>query len=427
MADNALSFDRLKMPVLADCVNMVFSLQRFRREKPSAPFELGGIFHRAGGVCTLSDALGTVELQGDAAELKKLNPGDLVAVRVTQASEFSVFCDKVIRHHKGMGFGAPGISTHIARFPIFVQRVREFFIERGLHEVLTPSLVRCPGLEPTLEPFSVELTLGKRRTTAYLPTSPEISLKKAMALGWTDIFEIKSCYRNGEFTTHHASEFLMLEWYRAFDNLALIEEDLRVLLNVLAKEGWVKDGALVKVENTDFAAIFKLLFDYTLTPRTTREELEQLCKELSIHHIPGDNFNDLFHRIIIDRIEPFLAKKGPTIVRGFPPSMAALAKFDSQGWADRFEFYWKGLEIANAFNEVTDPDEQMQRWQIEMKERRRIGTSTVPHDPDLINALKLGLPPSGGIALGIERLYMACAWVEEIRDLRLFAERDLFS
>lgn len=413
------------MPVLADCVNMVFSLERFRRSKPTPPFELGGIFHRVGGVCTLSDALGSVELKGSAEDLKKLNPGDLVAVRVKRASEEEVHFDKLIRHHKGLGLGAPAVRSHVARFPLFVQRVRDFFHERGLYEVLTPSLVRCPGLEPTLEPFAVQLMLGKRRQNAYLPTSPEISLKKAMALGWTDLFEIKSCFRNGEFTTHHSSEFLMLEWYRAFANLTLIEEDLRTLVQILAAEGWVRDGE-VEIDTTDFAALFKLLFDFDLTPKTSRDELAKLCVELSIHCVEDDIFADLFHRIMIDRIEPFLAKKGPTIVRGFPPSMAALAKFDSKGWADRFEFYWRGLEIANAFNEVTDPKEQQERWRVEREERARLGSSEVPDDPDLIDALKMGLPPSGGVALGLERLYMACAWVEEIRDLKLFSERDLF-
>jgi len=405
---------------------MVFSLERFRREKPSVPFELGGVFDRVNGTCTLSDAIGSVELQGDAKQLAALNPGDLVAVRVTHATEFSVYADKVLRHHKSSGLGSPPNKPHVPRFAAFVQRVRDFFIERGLHEIMTPTLVRCPGLEPTLEPFATEVTYGRHKTTAYLPTSPEISLKKAMALGWTDVFEIKNCFRKGEFTTHHDNEFLMLEWYRAFDNLMLIEQDLLALLDVLGDEGWTSEGKL-QVDTTDFEAIFQLLFDFRLTPKTTKAQLESLCVELSVHYQDEDSFNDLFHRIMIDRVEPFLAKKGPTIVRGFPPSMCALAKLDPHGWADRFEFYWRGLEIANAFNEVTDPDEQLARWQMEIKERKRLGTSTLPHDPALIEALKKGLPPSGGIALGMERLYMACADVAEIRDLRLFGPKDLFA
>jgi lysyl-tRNA synthetase class 2 len=100
--------------------------------------------------------------------------------------------------------------------------------------------------------------------------------------------------------------------------------------------------------------------------------------------------------------------------------MAALARLTPDGWADRFELYWNGLEIANAFNEVTDPTEQRHRWNAEIAERARLGTALVPDDPELIRALEAGLPPSGGIALGVERLYMAINGVRDIRELRLF-------
>jgi len=112
---------------------------------------------------------------------------------------------------------------------------------------------------------------------------------------------------------------------------------------------------------------------------------------------------------------------GALIVRDFPPSMAALARMTSEGWADRCELYWEGLEIANGFNEVNDPIEQKKRWQNDIEERRRLGTSIVPVDPSLIRALEVGMPPTGGIALGMERLYMACRGVDEIRELKLFA------
>jgi lysyl-tRNA synthetase class 2 len=117
---------------------------------------------------------------------------------------------------------------------------------------------------------------------------------------------------------------------------------------------------------------------------------------------------------------------GPLIVRDFPPSQAALAKITGQGWADRFEFYWEGLEIANAFNEVNDPVEQAHRWQLEQDERLHLGTTALPQDSGLIRALESGMPPTGGIALGLERLYMARYGVADIRELRLFSSDDLF-
>jgi lysyl-tRNA synthetase class 2 len=128
---------------------------------------------------------------------------------------------------------------------------------------------------------------------------------------------------------------------------------------------------------------------------------------------------------MIEKIEPAMEKRGPLIVRRFPPEMAALARLDEEGWADRFEFYWNGLEIANAFNEVTDAQEQRRRWQAEQDERARLGTTPLPQDESLIRALENGLPPTGGIALGLERLYMATHGLKDIRELRLFSTNDL--
>lgn len=424
---------------------MVFSLQRYRLAKPQPPFELGGRLERAGELYILTDAMGSIRLDGPAGLFAELNPGDLVSVRVVGGDESRVRCDeiRVVGANSAPDLGPA--RPHAVRFAAFVKRVHDFFLERGLHPVLTPTLVRCPGLEPSLEPFATEVTKGRLKTTAYLPTSPEIHLKKAMARGWTDIFEIKTCFRRGEFSSHHENEFLMLEWYRAFADLVMIEEDLRQLVATLAAEGWVSGGedseiagpaangagrrssaSPPSIQVTDFARLFREILKFELAPRTTQQELRELCDRLSLYNAADDSFNDLFHRLLIDRIEPHLALQGPTIVRRFPPSQAALAKLDENGWADRFEFYWRGLEIANAFNEVVDPDEQLRRWEQEQVERRRLGTSPLPIDEEMIEALRRGIPPSGGIALGMERLYMACAGVRDIQELRLFSAESLF-
>lgn len=407
------------------CVNMVYSLNRFRQFKPTPPFELGGEYLSSGEQHLLKDASGVVEISGEESKLTQLNPGDLIVVRVKQCDEFSVLIDKVKTVVRASAAGIVKAKPHAARYTAFLAEVRDFFLERGLNEVLTPTLVRCPGLEPSLEPFSTEIVYGRRKQTAFLPTSPEIHLKKALAQGWTDIFEIKNCFRKGEFSTHHEAEFYMLEWYRGFANLDMIEADLRDLVQTLGQAGWIEGGP-VTVLTTDFASLFRDMLDFELTPRTSERELRQLCRDLDIHFTDDDTFNDLFHRLMIDRLEPNMVRLGPTIVRRFPPSQAALAKLDAEGWADRFEFYWRGLEIANAFNEVNDPFEQDRRWSLEVDERARLGTSPLPTDPGLIDALRKGIPPTGGIALGLERLYMACAGVKEIQELRLFSPQDLF-
>lgn len=401
----------------------LYSIARYSKALPKPPFSLGGWITRTGDRVYLGDRLTRFELKGNPELFAQLQAGDLAEVHVSAVSAESIGCDNVrLIHHSGMETAPRG--PHALEFARFVRMIRDFFVQRGLTEVFTPTLVTCPGLEPHLEPFAVEVTRGREKLTAYLPTSPEIHLKKAMAEGLTDIFEIKPCFRRGEFSPHHENEFHMLEWYRGFADLEMIKEDLQALIEHAAREGFVSAPPAPRV--TTFKNLFAEFLRFDLKPETTREELRKLCADKGIHALDDDSFNDLFHRLLIDVIEPRFKEMGPLIVRDFPPSQAALARLTPAGWADRFEFYWQGLEIANAFNEVTDGHEQRRRWQTEKDERFHLGTSQVPDDPALIAALQRGLPPTGGVALGVERLYMACKDLQEIRDLKFFSSADLF-
>lgn len=372
---------------------------------------------RSGSFHLLVDAFGPLVLNGREGMFADFNPGDLIVVDVSTATEMEAACEAAELVTRASP--TPPVSKHTSAFARFVGDLRDYFLQMGLSETITPTLVVCPGLEPSLEPFKTKASRGSKTLDLYLPTSPEVSLKKAMARGFTDIFELKNCFRNGEYSEHHDHEFTMLEWYRGFADLDLIVDDLRGLMAMLARQKWC---APVNVQVTDFATLFKVHCGFKLTPQTTAEELRPLCTGAK----PGYTFADLFHRILIDKIEPRLASQGPMIVRRFPPSLAALAKIDQQGWGDRFEFYWNGLEIANAFNEVTDAAEQVKRWNGEQQERARLKTSPLPQDPKMIEALVKGLPPTGGIALGVERLYMACTGVKKISELKLFAGETLY-
>jgi lysyl-tRNA synthetase class 2 len=171
---------------------------------------------------------------------------------------------------------------------------------------------------------------------------------------------------------------------------------------------------------TNFQALFKEHLQVDLQPTTDYETYWRWCERENLRPAEGDTKTDLFHRLWIDRIEKHLTK--PVIVRDFPPEQAALARIADSGWADRFEFFWNGLEIANAFHEVNDPVEQARRWQMEKAERRRLGRTDLPHDPQLLEQMQqYGLPPTGGIALGLERLFMAAHRVQDIRRLKVFS------
>lgn len=301
----------------------------------------------------------------------------------------------------------------------FQQEVRDHLQSLGLSEVTTPSLVTCPGMEPHLEPMSVEVKQGSRRENLFLPTSPELHLKKLLSQGWSDIFELKWCYRNEEQSPVHQAEFLMLEWYRAFADLSLIRADLLNLLSHLAEKGWVKDAASMSVKECTMRDLFLEYVNIDLQPDTPRETLLARAQELDLP-VGDSDWDDLFHWLFVSQVEPQLHQMGAVIVKDYPPSQAALARFTNDGWADRFEFYWDGLEIANAFHELNDPEEQRRRFENDILTRAQKERTAVPVDEEFMKCLEAGMPPSGGIALGLERLFMACCGIQQISELRFF-------
>jgi lysyl-tRNA synthetase class 2 len=210
----------------------------------------------------------------------------------------------------------------------------------------------------------------------------------------------------------------MLEWYRAFADLQLIEAHLTGLL-----QHFVPD---LEVITTSMAQLFRDSLRFDLRPDTTANELRALCQQSGVENSPSDSWDDLFHRLFLEKVEPILTAAGPKtafIVKDFPPSQAALAKLTPDGFADRFELYWKGLEIANAYNELTDADEQLRRHQADQATRRELQRPDHPMDWNFIRALRRGVPPSGGIALGLDRLFMAVYDFSSIQQTRAFPMR----
>lgn len=334
----------------------------------------------------------------------------------------------------------------------FLQDVRRFFLQQTFIEAQTPTLVECPGTEPSLNPVRTNAEVYS--LPAYLPTSPELHLKRLLALGWSRIFEIKNCFRNQEYSDHHRIEFTMLEWYRSYQQLSAIEEDVIALIHFLQQAGWVQRGedksiskadatqnkvetvqeagnsgtapdGMPKVQKTTISELFQSLLNIKLLPQTTFEELHRQLIGLGFSPPAASHFNDLFHWTWVDLIEPRLDPDILFFVRDFPPSQAAMAELTASGWADRFEVYWQGLELANAFQELRSPLLQQQRFSDDLAERARLGTDFIPLDKDFVQVLQAGMPPAAGIALGVERLFMACLGVKDIKDLRLFERKPI--
>lgn len=295
----------------------------------------------------------------------------------------------------------------------FQQKIRSYFIEREFIELATPSLVSSPGLETFLDPFETEIEIGSYSKKVYLPTSPEFHLKKALCIGFEKIFEMAKVFRNSEQGEHHQLEFWMLEWYRAYDNLHSIKEDTKALIQSFFEEQ-------INFEELNFKDLFMDYLSFELRPETTKIDLQQLCQVQKITYEESDSFDDLFFRIFLEKIEPVLQKKEWYFLEGFPPSQAALAKLTMDGWADRFELYFKDVELANAFHELNDSEEQRKRFTEALLDKERNLKKAVAVDEEFLEFLEYGMPPSGGIALGLDRLFMILQKKTSLEETRLF-------
>lgn len=305
---------------------------------------------------------------------------------------------------------------------LYLKALRTFFVDQGFVELKTPSLVVCPGTEPSLDVFSTELKVGSRKQKLFLPTSPELHLKKALALGAEKIFELAPCFRNGEVTERHQPEFLMLEWYRAYANLTLIKEDMISLVQAMAKALGVE--APKTIRSFSVAELFKIHCGFDLQPDTTKEELQVLAKTCGVDVRSAESIDDYFFLIFMEKIETQLPSDEMVFVEKYPPYQAALARLTPDGWGDRFEAYWKGMELCNAFHELNDPAVQRLRSREDLQKKLEMHKEAVSLDEEFFQCLEAGLPPSGGIALGVERLFMALTGVQKISDLRLFPQQN---
>jgi lysyl-tRNA synthetase class 2 len=313
--------------------------------------------------------------------------------------------------------------------------VREFFAVAGYIEVETPALQISPGLEPHLKAFKTTLRDPRegRARPFYLHTSPEFAMKKLLAAGLPRIWQLAHVFRDGERSATHHPEFSMLEWYRAGAGYRDQMEECEALLRqVQASAGvpalrWHQHSAdankawqrLSVAEAFDRYAGIDILatIDDPVQPAAAR--LAGAAAAIDVAPHPGDDWETLFFRIFLERIEPRLGLGAPTILHDYPVSMAALSrrKAEDPRLAERFELYVCGLELANAFGELTDPGEQRARFAADQVRKQALYGEVYPIDEDFLAALQHGLPPCAGVALGFDRLVMLATGAERIEDV----------
>ncbi len=322
-----------------------------------------------------------------------------------------------------------------ARMPFLHRRAaltaatRDFFLTRGYQEVETPYAVAAPGEEVHLRPFETQRVYPDGREEAlYLHTSPEFAMKRLLVAGAGPIFQFARVWRNSEGSALHAPEFTMLEWYRPDQTLAgLIEETTAlmraVLPPVVTSRGITTD--LSRVECLTMAEAFEYYAHADLLG--TADDAAALAASAGIRLRAGEDWEDVFFRILLDRVEPRIGRECPTFLTHWPVAQAALARRDPADprVAERFELFVCGMELANAFVELTDPVEQRARFAIDRHRREALYGPSWPLDEDFLAALSFGLPPSAGIALGFDRLAMLAGGADRIGQVLWLPPADL--
>jgi lysyl-tRNA synthetase class 2 len=305
------------------------------------------------------------------------------------------------------------LKTYFVREKV-VDTIRSFFKEQGFHEVFTPIMVPVPSIEPNLEVFETELRTSKGvNRNGYLIMSPEFSIKKLLAAGIGNCFEITKCFRNEEeVSSLHSPEFTMLEWYRVKADYMDVMLDFE---NLFVK---IIGGNKLKYQGTE----------YNISrpwPRISFEEAFRKYANRDIFDIKDEDF----YKIFFNEIEPELLKlKKPYFLYDYPVSQASLArkKESDPRFAERFEVFLAGVELGNCFSELTDPVEQKKRFESDLAERKKLGKTDYPIDEDLIEALKSGLPEVSGIAVGVDRLVMLAADTPSVSDTIILPDNELF-
>ncbi|MBI3705888.1 MAG: EF-P lysine aminoacylase GenX [Rhizobiales bacterium] len=337
---------------------------------------------------------------------------------------------------KNPPFWLPG--RHAARRPYLMARgrvaaaLRAWFSGHGFIEVETAALQVSPGNETHLHAFATELIgPGGERAPLYLRTSPEFACKKLLAAGETRIFDFAHVFRNRERGALHHPEFTMLEWYRANEPYEVLMDDCAALLAEAARAAGAKQFSfrgrtvdpLAAPERLTVAETFARYAGVDLLATVSsgqgdRAALAGAAGTAGVRIAADDTWGDIFSRILAERIEPQLGNGRATLLYEYPLPLAALAraKPGSDKVAERFELYACGVELANAFGELTDVGEQRARFAAAMASRQRIYGERYPVDEDFLDALAQ-MPQASGIALGFDRLVMLATGASHIEQV----------
>ncbi|MCC6332972.1 MAG: EF-P lysine aminoacylase GenX [Myxococcales bacterium] len=310
--------------------------------------------------------------------------------------------------------------------------LRGYFELQGYLEVETPCLVPAPGLELHIDPFEVpfipQTDVGTRRAL-YLHTSPEYSMKRLLADGSPPLFQVCKTFRNGEVSSAHNPEFSLLEFYRPRADYHDIMRDLEQALAAV-EAAVAPERRLFATTPYERLTVRDALVRYAgidLRQHPDGPSLKRAAEAQGVHVGASSAFDDVFFHLFLAKVEPHLGHARPTFLTEYPASMASLARLkpSDPSVAERVELYVHGVELANGFSELTDAVEQRQRLVEEQDLRRAAGRPVFALDEKFLEAVGR-LPPSAGIAVGLDRVLMLLLGAKDISDVLLFPARDFF-
>ena len=295
--------------------------------------------------------------------------------------------------------------------------IRRFFSDRGVLEVETPCMSQATVTDIHMFPFQTRFVGPgySQGMDLYLMTSPEYHMKRLLAAGCGPVFQLCRSFRNEEMGRHHNPEFTMLEWYRpCYDMYRLINEVDDLLQQVLECQ---------PAESLSYQQAF--LRHLELDPLSAdKTQLREAAAKLDLSNIADteEDRDTLLQLLFTMGVEPHIGKDRPTFVYHFPASQASLAQISTEDHrvAERFEVYYKGIELANGFHELTDAREQRLRFEQDNRKRAARGLPQQPIDNNLLAALEAGLPDCSGVALGVDRVVMLALGAESIGEVIAF-------
>jgi EF-P lysine aminoacylase GenX len=367
-----------------------------------------------------------------------VNVGDIVELDVflNSCGVYSIKAYRVLVHSKRSFRSGDWEEYHGYRnkFNLLKHRshiladIRRFFEVNGYTEIETPYLNELRGFDINIEQFKTNFfsTLGK--TEYYLETSPESHMKRMLSLGFERIFQIGRCFRNGESSALHNPEFTMLEWYRMYANYLFIMDETERLVKSIFSEarfrGILPEDLYPIIDCESWPRItileaFRRWAGIDLGACLDQNKLYTRLKEIGfVSANETDNWDDLFNKVLIEKIEPMLKDQGAVFLIDYPIQLAAMARQcdENANFAERAELYINGIELANGYTELNDPEEQRARFvdaRISQQEECAI-------DEKFLMQLEVGLPPAGGIALGVDRLVMIATGSSDLKQVISF-------